>query len=151
MNKFWIIMPEDYNDWYFQRYQSPEDAVKEAEILAKRNPVTFYHVMESIGVAETPKAVYTSYDAPPAKDWPSFFSGPNYKPHVWPNLNPIGPGLVPKPEPTESQIKKLVDEDGLVMGTYQVSIVKGVTVVRDMDNGRMVDPVTAFKNRGIYD
>ena len=142
MKKFWIIMPDDYNDWYFQRYQSPEDAVKEAEILAKRNPGTFYHVMESIGVAETPKAVYTSYDAPstnPVMGVDLRGLDPEYKPHVWPNINHIGPGLVAKPEPTESQIIKLVDEFMKVMGNYEVSTVNGLIIMKDLDTGRQVE------------
>ena len=51
-------------DWYFQRYDSPESAAKEATLLAKENPDKIYSVMESIGVAETPKAVYTTYEPP---------------------------------------------------------------------------------------
>lgn len=63
MNKFWIIMRDHSPTLSVMRYESQEEAVKEALLLAKESPLTTLYIMESVGVAETPKAVYTSYDA----------------------------------------------------------------------------------------
>ena len=77
------------------RYESREDAIKEAESLAKAYPEEIYYVMESIGVAETPKSVYTSYDAP-CEPWDNPAIGIDlskldlpYKQYAWPSLDNI--------------------------------------------------------------
>ena len=101
MKKFWIVIRDSAGSIAPVPYESQEAAIKEAERLAKENPKESYHVMESIGVAETPKAVYTSYEpsTTPVRGMDQSEIDQLYKAFDWPvfNMPSIGPGLREKP------------------------------------------------------
>lgn len=162
-DKFWIIIRNGS-----PALPSKEEAIKEATRLAELTPGVNHYVLETVGVAyvHVPVPIYTEYGSGSGQmaeditgaqgtsiDSDAFFSGPNYKSKSGMNslsgaqntsiFKHIGDAV-----DIEPQFKKLVDEDGLNMGTYQVSIVNGETVVRDMNSGCLIDAFTAFRKRG---
>ena len=62
-NKFWIIMSGHTAEYCSKRYESRDDAVKEATQLAMSDPVVNYYVLETVGVAYvySPVPIYTEY------------------------------------------------------------------------------------------
>ena len=171
-DKFWVIIRNGS-----PALPSKEEAVKEATRLAELTPGVNHYVLETVGVAHVhaPVPIYAEYgsdsgqmavDITGAQDI-SILSGlycgqntsilkgiytaaprPGEKTIVYGAVGHLNHERIGDAVETEPQFKKLVDENGLVMGTYQVSIVNGATVVRDMNSGCLIDPFAAFRKRG---